>query len=116
MQIVGMAGPDQDMAERLRHAREKIAGIDTAAEAARRLRIDYQTYVAHENGSRGFTRSASRYAGFYKVNLTWLLTGAGSPRGSNLEARFMSLDTDQQKIMLEMLDMHEKLKASRAKE
>ena len=111
MQIASMA--DQDMAARLRRAREEIAGIESAAEAARSLRIDYPTYAAHENGSRGFKGSVARYSGFYKVDLKWLLTGIGSPRGSTIEARVLDLDPDQRKTMMETLELLERLKANR---
>lgn len=33
--------------------------------------------MGHENGSRGFSKSAERYADFFKVSLEWLLTGRG---------------------------------------
>lgn len=63
-----------EMSERLVKARiEK--GIDGAAEAARRLRVRYQTYAAHENGSRGLNRRAKLYAAFYGVRVEWLLYG-----------------------------------------
>jgi len=39
------------------------------------------TYTQHENGIRGFTRSAERYARLFKVDLDWLLTGRGDMRG-----------------------------------
>lgn len=64
------------MAARLVQARE-MAGLDGPVEAHRALRMPYQTYAAHENGSRGFRQSAARYARFYKVRLEWLLTGEG---------------------------------------
>jgi DNA-binding XRE family transcriptional regulator len=64
-------------ADRLKETR--IArGIATASEAARRIGIAEQTYLAHENGSRGLGRAAPRYAQFYKVSLGWLLTGTGA--------------------------------------
>ena len=114
MRFVGMV--DQEMAARLRKAREEIAGIKTAAEAARRLRVDYPTYAGHENGQRGFKAVAERYAGAFKVDLKWLITGVGSPRGvSDVEARLMALDQDQRKTMMETLELLEKLKANRGR-
>lgn len=57
--------------------------------------VNYQTYVSHENGSKGLSRVAQRYAEFYRVSLDWLLSGAGSisdagPPSAKVEAtRFM---------------------------
>jgi len=65
--------------ERLRWARES-AGFEEATEAATALGVPAPTYLAHENGSRGFARTAARYAEFFRVSLDWLLTRRGSPR------------------------------------
>lgn len=60
--------------ERLKEARERMFG--TAAEAATAMGVNYQTYAAHENGSRGLRRDAAmRYAKFFNVSLEFLLTG-----------------------------------------
>lgn len=38
------------------------------------------TYTQHENGTRGIRQEAARrYAAFFRVDLTWLLTGKGKP-------------------------------------
>jgi hypothetical protein len=66
-----------ERAARLVQARE-AKGIETAAEAARRIRVKYPTYKNHEDGHRGFSTSARRYADFYGVRLLWLLEGDGS--------------------------------------
>ena len=42
------------------------------------MNIPHQTYMAHENGSRGFTKAAERYARLFKVTPQWLLFGAGA--------------------------------------
>lgn len=61
--------------ERLRKARED-AGFSSAANAAKRLGVPYQTYAAHENGNRAFKAElASRYAAAFKVEPEWLLFG-----------------------------------------
>ena len=63
--------------DRLIKAR-KHAGFDTAAAAAEALSIKEPTYMAHENGSRGFRKpSAEQYARRFGVSLEWLLTGRG---------------------------------------
>ncbi|WP_420133976.1 S24 family peptidase [Rhodopseudomonas sp.] len=67
--------------ERLQKARRE-AGYEDAAAAAEALGIPQPTYFAHENGSRGISRSARRYADFFRVSLEWLLTGKGQPRRS----------------------------------
>ncbi len=65
------------MNERLKAAR-KLAGYSSATEAAQAMGIATGTYAGHENGNRAFdVETAKRYAKFYKVALTWLLTGEG---------------------------------------
>jgi phage repressor protein C with HTH and peptisase S24 domain len=65
-----------EIAKRLKEARIK-AGFSNARAAAESLGIEYQTYAAHENGSRGLARSAEVYARRYGVSLDWLLRGKG---------------------------------------
>lgn len=61
--------------ERLRKAREE-AGYSSASEAARRLGVPYQTYVAHENGNRAFSSDLARkYASAFRTEPEWLLFG-----------------------------------------
>lgn len=62
--------------ERLQQAR-RAAGFQRAVQAAAALGVPYSTYSAHENGEKGLSRSAERYARFFRVNLEWLLTGRG---------------------------------------
>jgi hypothetical protein len=69
------------MSDRLIQARE-AAGFERTADAAHAFGWAYPTYAAHENGSRGFARVASKYAQAYHVHLEWLLTGKGPMRGS----------------------------------
>ena len=68
-----------DRARRLQIAR-KEAGYDTPTEAARALGVKESTYLGHENGSRGISRSAARYAAFFGVSLDWLLSNKGQPK------------------------------------
>jgi SOS-response transcriptional repressor LexA len=66
-----------DQAQRLRDAR-RLAGYETAADAARYLGVTYPTYAGHENGSSGFkARTAELYSRKFHVSLDWLLTGRG---------------------------------------
>lgn len=67
--------------ERLQQARIE-AGYASAAEAARAMGIAPTSYVNHENGYRPLTRSAERYARFFRVSLDWLVTGRGNMRGA----------------------------------
>ncbi len=68
-----------DIHERLRWARSR-AGFDTAADAARALRIPYGTYSGHENSGRGIPRDRIvDYAKKFKVRAEWLLSGEGRP-------------------------------------
>jgi hypothetical protein len=68
-----------DPSERLRKAR-RMAGYKTMRQAAEAHGLDYPTYAGHENGHRGFSHVAPRYAQLFKVNLIWLMTGRGNPK------------------------------------
>jgi len=65
--------------QRLRWARGQ-AGFAEATDAADAMGVSRSTYFGHENGSRGFSRHAERYARFYRVSLEWLLTGRREPK------------------------------------
>ncbi len=62
--------------QRLRLAREQ-AGFPRASDAARAMGSEEPTYLGHENGSRGLSRAAARYARFFGVSLDWLIDGRG---------------------------------------
>lgn len=71
-----------DPAERLRIARLR-ANFTTAKEAAEALGMPVSTYLAHENGSRGYTaKRAAVYARRYRVREQWLLYGTGEAPGT----------------------------------
>ena len=65
--------------ERLADARAS-AGYVSASDAARAMGVRVETYVHHENGTRGLSRVAERYARFFRISLEWLLTGKGDMR------------------------------------
>lgn len=44
-----------------------------------------QSYVNHENGSRGLSKAAERYAKFFRISLEWLLTGRGEMKPRSLK-------------------------------
>ncbi len=70
-----------DPAERLRIARLR-AGYKTAKDAAEAMHFPVSTYLAHENGSRGYpAKKAATYARKFKVREQWLLYGVGSGPG-----------------------------------
>lgn len=89
--------------KRLKKARLQ-AGYNSAADAAKALSVGASTYFAHENGTRGFARFAPRYATFFRVDLNWLLSGAGSPRGNPVDIAVSRLPPEKQKLALEFLE------------
>jgi DNA-binding XRE family transcriptional regulator len=93
----------QRACERLQRARE-LAGYETASEAADALGLPRPTYLAHENGSRGFKAETERYSRFFKVNLEWLLIGRGEPRARSLDSRVQALTPDLQQEVLNFLE------------
>ena len=71
-----------DAAERLRIARLR-AGFTTGKDAAEAMGFPVSTYLAHENGSRGYPASkAATYARKFKVPEVWLLYGTGPGPGT----------------------------------
>ena len=60
--------------KRLQEARRK-AGYENATDAARAFGWNPVTYGAHENGGRGLSRQAERYAKAFGVTPEWLLYG-----------------------------------------
>lgn len=64
-----------DIAERLRKAR--MRRYESARQAAIALGMRPDTYIQYENGLRGFSRHADKFARFFRVNLDWLITGRG---------------------------------------
>jgi len=73
-----MSDTRPDAAKRLEIAR-KSRGFETAKDAARFFGWSYETYNQHENGTRGISRAAGKYAKAFRVGEGWLLTGEGQP-------------------------------------
>lgn len=74
-----------DAAERLRIARLR-AGFETGKDAALAMGFPVSTYLAHENGSRGYpAKKAATYARKFKVPEVWLLYGTGPAPGAKGE-------------------------------
>lgn len=71
-----------DMADRLREARKK-AGYPTPDAAADSMGVNRATYAQHENGIRGYSRHALRYARKFRTTPEWLLYGRG-PQDSGI--------------------------------
>lgn len=91
--------PDFDTPHgRLRYARETLAKIGSAAEASRKLRMQYPTYAAHENGTRGIKpHEVEKYAKAFKVDREWLLWGTGNPRGASIMDKLGQLTPERRK-------------------
>lgn len=103
----GMTYDDRpEPAKRLQRARE-AAGLPSARAAAERFGWNYDTYAQHENGTRGITRSADRYAKAFKVSKAWLLTGEG--RGPSNDAQ--ALEEAELSQIYRDLHAHEELRA-----
>jgi DNA-binding XRE family transcriptional regulator len=65
---------------RLKKAR-LAAGYETATAAAEAMGVKVPTYIHHENGRSGLSRTLKRYAAFFRVSADWLLTGKGDMKG-----------------------------------
>jgi hypothetical protein len=76
--------------ERLRQAR-RDAGYRTMRDAAGALGIPYSTFASQENGHRnyGFDEAVT-YAGKFKVDVHWLLTGKSSGTNTSPEDEAIS--------------------------
>lgn len=73
-----------DQAKRLEQAR-KARGFGTPKKAATFFGWKYETYIQHEQGLRGISRAAGKYATAFKVSEGWLLTGEGhGPDGEEI--------------------------------
>ena len=99
-----------DLASRLKLSRER-KGYASASDAARALGLPEQTYLAHENGSRGAVRNIQKYARFFKVSPVWLLTGEGDPGGNPIEHIYADLPTDARRQLLEYAEFLKNRKA-----
>lgn len=92
--------------ERLQRARE-LAGYENATDAADAMGVPRPTYLGHENGSRGFKGTAERYAKFFRVSFEWLMTGAGEPRPTSLDARVRAMSPEERRRIYEFIDFVE---------
>lgn len=72
-----------EYAQRLEQARV-ARGFKSARAASEYFGWVYDSYAQHENGTRGITRAASKYAKAFRVSEAWLLTGEGiGPEGES---------------------------------
>lgn len=67
-----------EYAKRLEQARAR-RGFKSARAAAEYFGWKYDSYAQHENGTRGISRAAGKYAKAFRVSEAWLLTGEGEP-------------------------------------
>lgn len=89
--ISGMSEDDLDTPDgRLRAAR-KAAGYATPGDAANAMGVPHPTYYAHENGTKGLSRSGDRYARFFHVSLDWLLANRGDMTAGITRVPWMGL-------------------------
>lgn len=72
-----------EQAARLVKARE-AKGFRFARDATNYFGWPYATYAQHEQGARGITRAADKYAKAFGVSEAWLLTGHGQGPGQKL--------------------------------
>jgi phage repressor protein C with HTH and peptisase S24 domain len=81
-------------AQRLQLAREK-RGFATAKDATEYFGWNYDTYIQHERGQRGLSRSAQRYADNLRVSRGWLLTGEGKGPDGGVDFVIAKTPVDQ---------------------
>lgn len=67
-----------EFAKRLEEARKR-RGFKSARSASEFFGWKYETYIQHEQGIRGISRAAGKYAKAFRVSEAWLLTGEGEP-------------------------------------
>lgn len=69
---------EQPPDDALRLIEARIArGFKNPKDAARHFGWVYETYIQHEQGNRGLSKSYKRYAKAFNVDEAWLLTGRG---------------------------------------
>lgn len=76
-------GMSSEPHERLKDAR-KAAGFETAEAFAHAVNVKPVTYRAHEQGTRGFSKYASKYARRLRTTAAWLISGESGGRLHNL--------------------------------
>lgn len=91
-------------ADRLRQARAKKQ-IETAVEAADRMKIPRTTYQNYEDGSRGFSRHIVKISKFYGVRPQWLLAGQLPMMILDFENKLNELGPEDQAKAWEYLEM-----------
>lgn len=94
-----------ERSERLKQAR-LLARFNSAAKAAAAIGVHPSTYRAHENGQNDFgVEEAERYAKFFRVSPTWLLTGQDTPGHPQLTT------TAKKPVKLGMIPVKGRIKA-----
>lgn len=75
----------ETLGNRLREARLS-RGFRSAAEAARQFQWNITSYQQAENGTRPPTRDKiTEYARNFRVSVSWLLTGSGTPEDTDIK-------------------------------
>lgn len=90
---------------RLEEAR-RSRGYETPTDAARAMGVPPPTYLGHENGNNPISKAAAiRYASFFRISLTWLLTGRGSMNGASpVEEAFERIPEERREEALRYLE------------
>lgn len=92
-----------ELAARIFKAR-KGAGIPSAAEAARRLKMEAHAYRHYENGTRvPPTTRLPDMARVFKVSLEWLITGKGDPSSAEVTSLWEHMTAANRAAALRML-------------
>ncbi|MEL6088696.1 helix-turn-helix domain-containing protein [Bartonella schoenbuchensis] len=70
--------PNQITNQSSRLMKARLArGFRSAKEAAKYFGWKYSSYIQHEQGLRGISRSSAKYAKAFRISEGWLLTGEG---------------------------------------
>ena len=81
-----------DKHDRLKLAR-KQANFSSASAAAEDMAVPVSTYLAHENGNRGFKPDdAAKYAQRFGISASWLLYGRGPMKDDAMKENEMKPD------------------------
>lgn len=97
---------------RLQHARE-AAGYESPSDAARKLKINKNTLISHENGHRPISRNAAeKYGALFGVRAGWLLfgetdTSAAAPSIDRLQAVLAKAGSMSPELQARIIDFAE---------
>lgn len=79
------------------------AGYNTAKAAAEMLRVSENSYMQHENGTRGYSARATYYAQAFGTSPEWLLWGRPASRLKEIEAELARITDAERRALAEDL-------------